>query len=90
MPPHPFLYEGRDSLAPLMDRAFGEEGMGEWRLVPTRANRQPAAASSLRRRGDTEWRAFKFDILRCQDGAIAEITTFDATLFAQFGLPPTL
>jgi RNA polymerase sigma-70 factor (ECF subfamily) len=64
--------------------------MGDWRLVPTRANRMPAAASYLRKRGETEWRAFKFDILRCEDGGIAEITTFDATLFEQFGLPLTL
>ena len=38
--------------------------MGEWRLVPTRANRMPAAASYLRRPGETEFRAFKIDVLR--------------------------
>ncbi len=64
--------------------------MGEWRLVPTRANRQPAAASYLRKRGETEWRAFKLDILRCEDGGVAEITTFGAELFEQFGLPAVL
>ena len=58
--------------------------------MPIRANRQPAAASYLRRPGDTEWRAFKFDVLRCEGGGIAEITTFDARCSAQFGLPPTL
>ncbi len=89
MPPHPGVYEGREMLAPLLERAF-ESGMGEWRLVPTRANRQPAAASYLRRPGDTEFRAFKFDILRCVDGGIAEVTTFDAQLFGQFGLPEVL
>jgi RNA polymerase sigma-70 factor (ECF subfamily) len=89
MPPHPEVYEGRETLAPLFRHAF-ESGMGEWRLVPTRANRQPATASYLRRPGDTEFRAFKFDILRCVDGGIAEITTFDATLFGQFELPEVL
>jgi hypothetical protein len=84
------VYDGRASLAPLLEIAFSPGGMGDWRLVPTRANRQPAAASYLRRPGETEWRAFKFDILRCEEGGIAEITTFDATLFEQFGLPPTL
>jgi hypothetical protein len=63
---------------------------GEWRLLPTRANRQPTAASYLRAAGDTEFRAFKFDVLRIEGGRIAEITTFDATLFPAFGLPPTL
>jgi RNA polymerase sigma-70 factor (TIGR02960 family) len=90
MPPQPMVYDGRDSIAPLLEMAFGPEGMGDWRLVPTRANRMPAAASYLRKPGETEWRAFKFDILRCEDGAVAEITTFDATLFEQFGLPLVL
>jgi RNA polymerase sigma-70 factor (ECF subfamily) len=87
MPPHPYLYEGRAAMAPLLERAFGPEAaMGEWRLVATRANRQPAAASYLRRPGDSAFRAFKIDVLRVRDGLIAEITTFDATLFEAFGL----
>jgi RNA polymerase sigma-70 factor (ECF subfamily) len=90
MPPQPMVFDGRDALAPLLERAFGVDRMGDWRLVPTRANRMPAAASYLRRPGETEWRAFKFDILRCQAGGIAEITTFDSTLFEQFGLPLVL
>src|SRR5215207_8633631 len=65
-------------------------GLGDWRLVPTRANRQPAAASYLRAPGETEYRAFKLDVLRVADGRIAEVTTFDATLFEAFGLPLTL
>ena len=36
----------------------------------------PAAASYLRRPGDSLFRAFKLDVLRLDDGAIAEITTF--------------
>jgi RNA polymerase sigma-70 factor (ECF subfamily) len=90
MPPHPFFYEGREALRPLMERAWGADGMGEWRLLPTRANRLPAAASYLRAPGDTVFRAFKLDILRPRGGLIAEITTFDARLFEAFGLPPAL
>jgi hypothetical protein len=89
MPPHPFLYEGLDAIAPLLERAFGSERDGDWRLVPTQANRMPTAASYLRRPGDSEFRAFKFDVLRIRDGAIAEITTFGPGLFPAFGLPPT-
>ena len=73
-----------------LETAFGAERDGDWRLVPTMANRMPAAASYLRRPGDTEFRAFKFDVLRIEDGAIAEITTFGSSLFEAFGLPPTL
>jgi RNA polymerase sigma-70 factor (ECF subfamily) len=64
--------------------------MGTWRNVPTRANRMPAAASYLRKDGDSEFRAFKFDVLRIEDGRIAEITTFNADMFPVFGLAPTL
>jgi RNA polymerase sigma-70 factor (ECF subfamily) len=64
--------------------------MGEWRLLPTRANRQPAAASYLRAPGEAEFRAFKLDVLRVRDGRIAEITTFGAGLFEEFGLERTL
>ena len=87
MPPMPYLLEGLDSLAPLFVRALGE---GEWRLVPTQANRMPTAASYLRRAGDSQFRAFKFDVLRIENGLIAEITTFGPALFPAFDLAPTL
>jgi RNA polymerase sigma-70 factor (ECF subfamily) len=90
MPPYRLCYQGLDGLKPLLERAFGEEREGEWRLVPTRANRLPTAATYLCRPGDSQFRAFKFDVLRIQDGAIAEITTFDTRMFARFGLPPVL
>jgi RNA polymerase sigma-70 factor (ECF subfamily) len=54
------------------------------------ANRMPAAVSYLRRTGDTEFRAFKVDVLRIEDGEIAEITTFGPNLLAAFDLPVTL
>jgi RNA polymerase sigma-70 factor (ECF subfamily) len=87
MPPNPFFFEGLGAIAPLLDQALRE---GEWRLVPTRANRMPTAASYLRRPGDSEFRAFKVDVLRIEHGLIAEITTFGAELFPAFGLAPTL
>jgi RNA polymerase sigma-70 factor (ECF subfamily) len=87
MPPAPYLFEGLAAIGPLLDTALRE---GEWRLVPTWANRMPAAASYLRRPGDTEFRAFKLAVLRIRDGLIAEITTFGWVLFPEFGLPPTL
>ena len=87
MPPYPGLYEGRDAIRPLLATA---REMGEWRLVRTRANRMPTAASYFRAPGETEWRAFKLDVLRIRDGRIAEITTFGSALFEAFGLPPVL
>jgi len=89
MPPNPFCFEGLDAIAPLLQRALGADRDGDWRLVATQANRMPTAASYLRRPGDGEFRAFKFDVLRIADGVIAEITTFGPALFPAFGLPPT-
>jgi RNA polymerase sigma-70 factor (TIGR02960 family) len=90
MPPDLMCFDGIDAIRPLLQRAFGEDRDGDWRLVPTQANRMPTAASYLRRPGDSVFRAFKFDVLRVEDGAIAEITTFGAGLFPAFGLRPTL
>jgi RNA polymerase sigma-70 factor (TIGR02960 family) len=88
MPPHPWCYEGLAAIRPLLEE--GLTGPGDWRLLPTRANRQPTAASYLRAHGDSEFRAFKLDVLRVEGGRIAEVTTFDARLFPAFGLPPTV
>ena len=90
MPPYPWCHQGLAVVIALMQRATGPERPGDWRLKPTRANRQPAAASYLRAVGDAEYRAFKLDVLRVEDGAIAEITTFGPGLFRAFGLPATL
>jgi RNA polymerase sigma-70 factor (TIGR02960 family) len=87
MPPFPYFYEGPAAIEPLIERA---REMGEWRLVPTAANRMPTAASYLRRPGDSEFRAFKLDVLRIEDDLIAEVTTFGAQAFPAFGLPEIL
>ena len=62
---------------------------GKWRLVPIEANRMPAMASYLLAPGDDTYRAFKIDVVRFEGGMVAEITTFGAALFPEFGLPPT-
>jgi len=63
---------------------------GRWRSLPTRANRQPAAAHYVQRPGDSVYRAQVLDVLRVEDGKVAEITAFAPELFPAFGLPPTL
>jgi len=90
MPPQPMCFDGLDVIGPALRAAFGRERDGDWRLVPTMANRMPTAASYLRRPGDTLFRAYKFDVLRVEGGAIAEITTFGVVMFPVFGLPPIL
>jgi RNA polymerase sigma-70 factor (TIGR02960 family) len=90
MPPNPALFTGKDMLAGLMAHAYDRSVFGDWKLAPTSANRMPAAASYLRREGSDVFAAFKLDVLRIGAGRIAEITTFDASLFDRFGLPPQL
>ena len=91
MPPNPMCFDGREALVPLLERAFGPDREGDWLLVPTAVNRMPAAASYLRRPGDTAYRAMKLDVLRIEpaaDGArIAEITTFGWSWFERLALP---
>ena len=62
--------------------AFGEKRVG--------TAGGAAAASYLREWGDTQFRAFKLDVVRFVDGEVAEVTTFGSGLFPRFGLPPTL
>lgn len=91
MPPQPMWCEGREAImAAFTPEIFGPEAMGDFRLVPTRANRQPAAANYVRRRGDSEYRALALDVLRIENGKVVEITAFVPDLFPAFGLPPTL
>jgi RNA polymerase sigma-70 factor (ECF subfamily) len=35
MPPDLLSFEGLESIAPLLERAFGEDRDGDWQLVPT-------------------------------------------------------
>ncbi len=92
MPPQPLWYRGRDVIATFLAE-FVEPGspdyIGHFRLVPVRANRQPAAANYLRRPGDSVHRAITLDVLRVEQGKIVEIVAFPADLFPAFGLPPT-
>lgn len=87
MPPAPYLYQGRAGAAELAERA---EAFGEWRLLPVRANRQPAAACYVRRPGESVFTAFKVDVLDVVDGCIVAITTFGVKHFPAFDLPPEL
>lgn len=88
MPPQPALYLGREALRGLMEHAFNRAVFGEWLLVPTSANRMPAAVSYLRQ--GHEFVASKIDVLRIGQGQIAEFTTFGPSLLDRFGLPATL
>jgi len=90
MPPHPTWFAGREAVLVAAAQGFDPQ-FGHLRSVATGANRQPAAAHYLRAPGDSEHRPLAVDVLRIDDGRIAEITSFVFPgLFEAFGLPPTL
>ncbi len=86
LPPSPTWFEGDGALR----CAVGGLGSpGDWRMIPTAANGQPAAAA-YHRDGDGTYRAYGIVVLTVTTIGIARIVVFaDPGLFAAFGLPAT-
>ena len=89
MPPAPLWFDGRAAISMLF-RLFPIAGNGEFRVLATAANRQPAVAAYLRRRDDSTYHFVGVQVLRIEHGQIAEVTSFDSSLCRHFGLPATL
>ncbi len=69
----------------------GMTALGRWRVLPIRANGQPAAAGYLRRPGETAFFPFVLTVLRVEDGRLADIAAFEQpSMFPAFGLPASL
>jgi RNA polymerase sigma-70 factor, ECF subfamily len=69
----------------------GMTSLGQWRLVPIMANRQPGAAGYLRRPGETAFFPFVLAVLGHEHGQLTDIAAFEqASMFAAFGLPARL
>ncbi|MFF3439701.1 RNA polymerase subunit sigma-70 [Streptosporangium sp. NPDC002721] len=91
MPPAPMWILGGPAIVDAWRPAMvGPEAWGDWRVLPARANRQPAAAAYLRRPGESGYHASWFGVLRVEDGLITQITTYGADVFPAFDLPRTL
>jgi RNA polymerase sigma-70 factor (ECF subfamily) len=66
----------------------GMTSLGQWRLLPIQANRQPGAAGYLRRPGETAFSPFVLVVLRYEHGGLAEMAAFEQpSMFPAFGLP---
>ncbi|MFL6115676.1 MAG: RNA polymerase subunit sigma-70 [Catenulispora sp.] len=61
-----------------------------YRLVPTRANRQPAFGVYTRDRHTGAWRAYGLLVIAIGGEKITTVTGFDISVMAGFGLPRTL
>jgi RNA polymerase sigma-70 factor (ECF subfamily) len=94
MPPYPMWFQGRDAVVAALAAGWDAESpgyVGRFRTVPTRANRQPAVATYVRRPDEPAFRAFAIAVPRIEEGRILEITAFhDPGLFPAFALPLTL
>jgi RNA polymerase sigma-70 factor (ECF subfamily) len=75
MPPHPTWYDGRTAILVASEKGFDPE-FGTLRSVAAAANLQPAAAHYLRRPGESEFQPLALDVLRIEDGVVAEIHSF--------------
>jgi RNA polymerase sigma-70 factor, ECF subfamily len=89
MPPEPHEYQGRGAIGVfLRDR---EVRRGAMRLVPTRANTQPAFGCYLPISNTDVARPYALFVLTLQGDQISAITWFaDSSVFPHFGLPRTL
>ncbi len=89
MPPFDGWYQGAEAIAELIRANCPAQGPGDLRLVPTRANGQPAFGMYLRE-GD-HYRAFGLPVLTFTGSLVSHVSMFfDVRLFGLFGLPDTL
>jgi RNA polymerase sigma-70 factor (ECF subfamily) len=91
MPPYPFEYQGTEAIALFLEDRARVRG-APLRLVPTRANGQPAFGCYLDDPDASVARPFSFLVLTLDGEDISAITAFtaDTSIFAHFGLPRML
>jgi RNA polymerase sigma-70 factor, ECF subfamily len=90
MPPEPFRIVGAAAIGVFFRTVPAEGALERIRLVPTRANGQPALAAYLA--NDDAFAAYGVMVLSLDGDTLASITGFtgDPELFPQLGLPTTL
>jgi hypothetical protein len=90
MPPQPFEYQGHAAIAKFLRQRADLRGH-PLRLVPTRANGQPAFGCYLPSPQTVIARPYGFMVLTLAGERISAITWFaDSSVFPQFGLPRSL
>jgi RNA polymerase sigma-70 factor, ECF subfamily len=89
MPPVPLEYQGRELAGEFFATVAFRRGR-RYRLVPTRANGQPAFAVYLRDPVNGVARVFGLFVVTLAGERISAITRFDSASVSSFGLPRTL
>jgi len=91
MPPTPLEYEGPAAIARFLAAVPGGGQLERFRLIPTRANGQPAFGCYLRDLHAPLDHAYGLMVLTLRRDGVAAITGFpDTSVIAHFGLPRTL
>ena len=91
MPPEPYEYQGHDAIARFLTTAYGAREPRSLRLVPTRANTQPAFGSYFKDPHANIAHARGIFVLTLEGEQISAITRFgDLGTLPHFGLPRTL
>jgi RNA polymerase sigma-70 factor (TIGR02960 family) len=90
MPPLPHAYQGRAAIGAFL-RGANERRGAPLRMVPTRANTQPAFACYVRAGESGVARAYAVFVLTLEGDAVSAVTWFGGgDVFPQFGLPQTM
>jgi RNA polymerase sigma-70 factor (TIGR02960 family) len=91
MPPMPLEVRGRDTAAQFLSVNAFHHGQHDFRLVPTRANGQPAFGCYLRDTQTPIAHAHGLIVLTLDGDLISDLTRFlDNSVLPHFGLPRTL
>jgi RNA polymerase sigma-70 factor (TIGR02960 family) len=89
MPPVPLEYQGKDLARRFFATVAFRQGR-RYRLVPTRANGQPAFAVYLGDPVTNLARAFGIFVITLAGDRVSAITRFDNAVLPRFGLPRTI
>ena len=91
MPPEPLEYQGPQAIAGFLSTVPAGGRLDRFRLIPTRANGQPAFGCYLRDAHAPVAHAYGLMVLTLSGDRVAAITGFpDTGVFSHFGLPRTL
>jgi RNA polymerase sigma-70 factor (TIGR02960 family) len=89
MPPLPLEYQGPEAIAAFLRYRVPLRG-APMRVVPTRANTQPALGCYLQDAHAAIARPFGLIVLTLEGDRISAVTRFDTSVFPYFGLPRKL
>ena len=92
MPPIPSWYQGRAEIQHLLQNLMlAGDAVGRWRLLPTRANGQPAYGFYTLSHDGSLYLPYGIQVLTIKNGQIDDIITFrEPELVAHFSLPNQL